>query len=88
MIARVFKTFCLVWITGWLLIWILDIKAEYQHSDDYSINLPTGQSQFDTGRFTREMIAHGILLLLFWPDAAYIEVGCSVGACPLNHKKT
>jgi hypothetical protein len=85
MIRRVFKIFGLVWITGWLLTWAFDIKAEYEHSEEYSIILPTGETHFDTGRFAYAMIEHGVLLFLFWPDAVYIEVGCRTGVCPLNY---
>jgi hypothetical protein len=79
MIGRVFKIFSLVWLTGWLLTWALDIKGEYEHPEDYSIILPTSESQFDTGRFAREMIEHGILLLPFWSVAVYIEIGVRMG---------
>lgn len=88
MVRRVFKIFGLVWITGWLLTWALDIKGEYHHSAEYSIVLPTRKAHVDKGHFAQAMVENGVLLFLFWPAAVYIEAACRAGACPLNYSET
>ncbi len=79
MISRAFKIFSIVWLTGWLLTWVLDIKGESEYLSDYSAILPTGESQFNTQQFVGQMIDHGMLLFLVWPGALCLEVGVRMG---------
>lgn len=79
MIVRIFKFFVVAWLTGWLLTWAWDIKGEYEHHDDYTITMPTGESQFDIRQFVLQMLDHGIGLFLLWPGAVYLEVGLRMG---------
>jgi hypothetical protein len=79
MIGRAFKIFSIVWLTGWLLTWVLDIKGEFEHPQDYSTIVPTGESRFNTRQFVVVMIDHGMGLFLFWPGAAYLAVGLHMG---------
>jgi len=79
MISRVLKIFSIVWLTGWLLTWALDIKGESEHPEDYSIILSTGESRFHTRQFVARMIDHGMMLFLVWPGAIYLEIGVQMG---------
>jgi hypothetical protein len=78
-VARAFKIFGMLWLIGWLLTWVWDIKTEAEHPEYYSIVTPTGESRFHAQQFVAQMMEHGMGLFLSWPLAAGLQVGLNMG---------